>query len=521
LERAGQKLDSYRTPHYDTQVRRISKRGWIVFVVIAVLWLANCIWANEGVTTHDEITVKGTVLQGRILEQGPSGVRFETIYGSGELLIPYSDIELIRVDGKAQTLPVSEPTTTDGGEVPSANPGDTNLAVAASEEMPLGTASPEGIESQIVGTLLIEESFLKREKDFLGLPTYYASREWLERKLGVRLGFAYTALALGATDSLSGQQGAAGGDFDFYGRWEAWGKKTGNTGTIGFNVRDRHKYTDIPPSLLGSSIGSLWNVTGGFTDAGFEFTQLYLDQYFLDKKVGFRIGQMFQDSIFNTYSYKSWKQYFANAAFSDNPAVAFPKYGVGFASLIRPADGWYILTGIGDSTGRQLEAGLPDFLANEKFFSGVQLGWSPVTGLLTNHSFAVFAWHTPADSDSATPDGEGIALTYEWQPPQPYDLFVRYSWSGTQATRVEHLATAGIVWENPLGRELDVLGVAGGFGTATQPGVEGQGVFELFYRLQVTPLFQITPDVQLIIQPSLNPDQDVIAVFGIRGRVAL
>lgn len=398
----------------------------------------------------------------------------------------------------------------------------TNLTVTASEERPLGTASPESVESQIESRLLIEQAFLKREKDFLGLPTYYSAQQWLDRELGLRLGLAYTTLALGATDSLSGeQQGAAGGDFDFFGRWEVWGKKYGNMGTIGFNVRDSHKYTDIPPSLLGSSIGSLWNVTGGFSDAGFEFTQLYLDQYFLEKKVGFRVGQMFQDSIFNTYSYKSAKLYFVNAAFSDNPTVAFPRYGVGFASLIRPADGWYILTGIGDSTGRQLNAGLPDFLANEMFFSGVELGWRPVSGPLTNHSFSLFGWHTPADSNSATPDGEGIALTYEWQPEKPYSLFARYSWSGTQATRVGHLVTAGMVWQNPLGRDLDVFGVAGSFGTATQPGVDGQSVFEVFYRLQVTPLFQITPDIQLIIQPSLNPQEDVIAVFGIRGRVAL
>jgi hypothetical protein len=112
-------------------------------------------------------------------------------------------------------------------------------------------------------------------------------------------------------------------------------------------------------------------------------------------------------------------------------------------------------------------------------------------------------------------------LPYEWQPEKPYSLFARHSWPGSEATHGGHLATAGAVWRNPLGRELDVFGVDGGLGSPTQPGLEGQVVLEVFYRRQVTPLFQITPDVQLIIQTSLSPKEEVIAVFGIRGRISL
>ena len=40
------------------------------------------------------------------------------------------------------------------------------------------------------------------------------------------------------------------------------------------------------------------------------------------------------------------------------------------------------------------------------------------------------------------------------------------------------------------------------------------------YRLQVTRELAITPDVQLLINPALNPEKNAIWVFGLRGRLA-
>ena len=41
---------------------------------------------------------------------------------------------------------------------------------------------------------------------------------------------------------------------------------------------------------------------------------------------------------------------------------------------------------------------------------------------------------------------------------------------------------------------------------------------EAFYRIHITPQMHVSPDIQLIIDPSENPDRHVIAVLGLRVR---
>jgi len=44
---------------------------------------------------------------------------------------------------------------------------------------------------------------------------------------------------------------------------------------------------------------------------------------------------------------------------------------------------------------------------------------------------------------------------------------------------------------------------------------------ELFYRQQFSPNFAVTPDIQFLVDPALNPEEDPLWVFGVRARPAL
>ena len=86
--------------------------------------------------------------------------------------------------------------------------------------------------------------------------------------------------------------------------------------------------------------------------------------------------------------------------------------------------------------------------------------------------------------------------------------------------------SAGIGYQpNPIGGVAgSLLGFGANWGQPNEAvfgsGLDDQYAIELFYRLQVTKEIAITPDVQFLINPALNPDEDNIWVFGLRARLA-
>ena len=52
------------------------------------------------------------------------------------------------------------------------------------------------------------------------------------------------------------------------------------------------------------------------------------------------------------------------------------------------------------------------------------------------------------------------------------------------------------------------------------PGRDDQYTAEIYYRVQLLKVLTITPDVQLLINPARNPEEDRLWVFGLRARMS-
>ena len=80
--------------------------------------------------------------------------------------------------------------------------------------------------------------------------------------------------------------------------------------------------------------------------------------------------------------------------------------------------------------------------------------------------------------------------------------------------------SGGFGYQNKPGGNLLGVGLNWGRPNSDTFGVDldDQWISEVFYRVQLTENFQITPSLQLVGNPAFNPDRDAVALFGLRAR---
>jgi porin len=70
-------------------------------------------------------------------------------------------------------------------------------------------------------------------------------------------------------------------------------------------------------------------------------------------------------------------------------------------------------------------------------------------------------------------------------------------------------------------RQTDLAGIGFNWSDPGNASTDDQFTMEAFYRFTVSPNFAVTPSIQLIINPALDPAQDSITILGLRGRIAM
>jgi porin len=166
-----------------------------------------------------------------------------------------------------------------------------------------GFGGPASVPAQIE-----EDRFDGPQYRLPGIDRLFQPRTTLKSQLNevcrLQVGMDYNSLYQAASETLTGNDGAASGIFRVYTDWTLFGETDKSSGSLIFKAENRHRYsTAITPSQIGFEAGYLGIPGVLFNDNGGAVSNLYWEQFLLDGQAGFVIGFLEPDSFVDVLGY--------------------------------------------------------------------------------------------------------------------------------------------------------------------------------------------------------------------------
>ena len=352
-----------------------------------------------------------------------------------------------------------------------------------------------------------------------------AIKQQIQENRGLELGGDYNSLYFVASESL-GENTSGTGVFRFYGKWNLTGRGTPDTGSIVFKIEDRHAYSDVAATAFGSELGYVGLVNSVFSDQGFRATHLFWRQSFAESKGISYIGFLDITDYTDVYALASPWTGFSNLAFQSGSGTigGLPDGALGAMAGRFLTENVYIAGSLVDANSNptKLFGGFDTFFNDFETFKTLELGWTTSSDeLFLNNVHATF-WQIDEREQAGTPSGWGVAFSASQVVGKSLLPFIRGGWSDGGGALYDASLSTGVGYQRPSSSNLHGIGLNWSHPSEETFGadLDDQFTAEFFSRLQLTESMQITPSLQLIGNPALNPQADSIAIFGLRARVS-
>jgi len=353
-------------------------------------------------------------------------------------------------------------------------------------------------------------------------------KEKVQKERGLSLGIDYSAVYLNSSEmGASGNDDASAGMVRFFGSWDLVGRGTKDTGALIWKVEHRHKYTDIAPQTFGFDQGIVGLISPPFSDEGARWTNLYWRQRLNDGKITLIGGFLDTTDYVDVFAMGSPWTGFLNLAFSVGTSSMYipNNAALGVAAGAMLTDKMYIIGGLTDaySDPTDISDNAKRFFKDNEYFTSVELGWTKSQDRIYLDNTHFTLWHVDENTEISAPDGWGLSFQYVTYLNDKLMPFVRAGYADDGGTLMQKSISVGLGFQRVVGRDL--LGVGFNWGEPNEntfvPGLPDQKTLEIFYRFPLTEQFVLTPDIQYIKDPALNPTEDSIWVIGLRARLAL
>ncbi len=370
---------------------------------------------------------------------------------------------------------------------------------------------PDAVES------LLHKKNPKKKSLFERLKAWKTS---LKDDYGFDVGVDYHAVGFYATQS-PGDESAASGVVRLFGEWELTGRGTQNNGSLVFKVEHRHAFTDVSPVDFGSEIGYGGLLQSTFSDQKARVTNLYWKQHLFDSRMLVFAGFMDVTDYTDVYLMASPWDGFGNLAFATGSATigSLPDGSLGMMVSGWLTDTMYAVASIADANAdpTDLFDGFDTLFSDGETYKSLELGWTTSKERLFYDNFHVTFWQVDKRKKADVPSGKGVSFSWVDTINDHMMLFLRGGRSDGGGSILETSLSAGLGYLQKESGSVIGLGLNWGQPNKEVYGddAEDQGTMEVYYRMN-TKYFQITPSLQVIVNPVSNDEKNVIAVFGLR-----
>jgi porin len=343
---------------------------------------------------------------------------------------------------------------------------------------------------------------------------------------GFTLGFNGYWLYQGGSGSLGGDDEAFGGIYRLQGTWSLLGRDGGNTGRFEWRIENRSKsFTDLAPSSLSGELGiAALNSGFGYSD-GFDTDLAVINwtQGFKGNTGGVAVGRLAFDAYLDSFAFQTFSRGFINRSFVVNPTLATTGIGaLGAVAKGFVTDSVWIGGHIYDGNAASGEFDWDTFEQHE-WLTALEIGWTPGFDRYKVDRVQLTYWHKEARREAGVPEGEGWAISAAYKFGDSLHPFLRVGHSdGGGGVAAENAASVGVEWKLLADQFWSFgLGWAEPSKKTHGKGLDDEYVFETSYKVQLTPNFSLTPDIQYVKNPAKNPDESSEWVVGLRAMLTL
>ena len=356
------------------------------------------------------------------------------------------------------------------------------------------------------------------------LESWKAKKTEFTKKTGFSYSTDYTAFALAGNNDF-GPSDAGAGIFRIFGAWDLIDRGGDNSGGLVYKVEHRHRYADTTPAAYSLAAGNVGFLGAPFNDNNLRLTNLYWKQKFADGRGQSMLGYLDATDYVDIYGLANPWTSFSNLAFSTgSSAIALPNDATfGAMGAFWLTENLYTIGSLSDLNGDPTDPfkSADYFFSRNEYFKSAELGWSTSKDRAYFDNVHLTFWHADKIEATNNPDGWGLNFSATKWVNDSWMPFLRAGYTEDGGSLLENSVTTGVGYQAKGSKDL--LGAAFNWGKPNSKtfgsGLEDQYTIEVFYRYQLTENIALTPDIQFLINPALNPQDDSIILAGLRARI--